>query len=153
MKKRSKTKKQSVPKVKRQKIKHYESHYLALILVGFLLLEGLLGSTTTIKDWKQGVAVLDISSAVTQTMSDANIAIQPVLDAVEGVNEFYAQAATEMTALLDLSNSDNFSELEEITNGVFAFYHQASIEMANVLDVSDINTWPSRVAGASIFAQ
>src|SRR6185436_9836854 len=151
--KRSKTKKASVAKVKRQKVKQYESHYLALILVGFLLLEGLLGTMTTIKDWQQGVTVLDISSQVTQTISDANVAIQPVFEAIEGVDQFYSMATTEMTTLLDFSGENNFAELEQVTDGVFAFYDQASIEMAHVLDLSDINTWPARVAGVSIFAQ
>ena len=148
---KNKSKKPASKRIARQK--NYEAHYLALVLIGLLLVEGYLGTTTSLSDWQQGVAVLDMSQAVAQTSSDLAVVFQPVTNTIDGVNQFYAIAANEMAQVLDLSGSDNFADLGFVTDGVYNFYQQASVQMAGLLDVSPENSWPARVAGASVTSQ
>jgi hypothetical protein len=149
-KSKSKQKKNTKPTRKVQKTRQFESHYLALILIGFLLLEGILFSATNQTDWEQGVQMLDVSSAVMQTSSDVSWIFQPVSEAVAGVDQFYQLAATEAMSLLDLSEDGPIDQMALVTNSVFEFYEQASVELASMLDVSEMSSWPARVAGASI---
>jgi len=144
-----KTKKQSkAPAVKKTaRARQYEAHYMALILIGFLIVEGLFITQTHTADWQYGAAVLDIS---TQVASDAANVINPVSDVVSGINQFYQIAATEATPLFDISQSDPIGDLSFIAGGVSEFYSQAATQMAQLLDLSDSgNSWSGNVAGAS----
>lgn len=128
----------------------YEAHYLAVILIAFLLLEGFLFTSTQSRDWQKGIQVLDMSSAVAQTTSDLRVVMQPIVDAVEGVNEFYQIAATEMMHVLDISGQNPLEEVALVTEGVYDFYQSASQELTYLLDVSERSSWPARVAGVSV---
>jgi hypothetical protein len=148
MKSKQKTKTKIIRKTKRAK--HYPAHYLAIVLVGVLILEGVLFSTTTNTDWQKAVTVLDVSKAVIQTQQNMSVMFQPMVDVVVTINQFYQVSASEMTQLLDLSGSHPGSEVAFIYNGVSDFYQQASTQMALLLDQSANSTWPARVAGVSI---
>jgi hypothetical protein len=135
-------------KVSKPKVHKYPEHYLALVLIGFLLVEGILISSTGKADWARGAQLLDVSSAVSQTLSDTALVFQPMADTVAAVHEFYIQAATAMIPMLDISGS--LSDAGIVFDGVNEFYQQAATEMTRVLDVSDVSMWPAKVAGASI---
>jgi hypothetical protein len=135
---------------KAPKAKGYEAHYLAVILIAFLLLEGLLITSTQVSDWQRGVSVLDMSTAVAQTSSDFMLVMQPVADAIAGVNQFYQIAATEMMYVLDLSEYDPLYELSLVIGGVNAFYQEATVQLTQLLDFSDTASWPAQIAGVSV---
>jgi|GEM_PF-2421056 hypothetical protein len=158
MKKIKKTKankiKAAVPK--RKKIRQYEAHYLPLALVALLLVEGFFGTAIHASDWKQGLAVLDISQTVAQTSSDVAMTLRPVGDGYNGVEQFYQVAATQMAQLLDLSQNNPIDQVALIGSSVNEFYQQAATQMASMLDFSANSSsssnspWSSRVAGSSI---
>lgn len=151
MTKKSKKKNKKKPVAKKiSRIKNYEPHYLALILIVFLLFEGYLFTGTNWSDWKHGMAVLDISNAVTETVYDVRSVLQPVSDVVTGVDKFYQLAATEMTKLLDLSQNGPIDQISLVAGSVSEFYEQASVELATLLDMSNTSSWPGNIAGASI---
>ncbi|MBX4191842.1 MAG: hypothetical protein KW804_03520 [Candidatus Doudnabacteria bacterium] len=152
MKKVSKTKKTATKFVAKKvvKTKAYEAHYLAMILLGFLLLEGFLSTSTKMSDWDRGLEVLDMSSSVAQTTSDLEIVMQPIATAFEGVNEFYELAATEMIQILDMSGVNPMEDVVFVTSGVTEFYQQASVELISFLDFSDSRSWPAKVAGVTV---
>ncbi|MBX4186858.1 MAG: hypothetical protein KW802_01180 [Candidatus Doudnabacteria bacterium] len=152
--KKTKTKiktKRAVRKV--NKVKHYEPHYLAIALLAFTLVEGLLFTTTKPADWQSGLAVLDVSSAVSTTVADTSFILQPVGDAVSGVNQFYEVSATAMIDLLDMGDEGPIAQLTFVTDSVYEFYQQASSEMMALLDVTETMNWSPQVAGASVSAQ
>ncbi|HEX9502705.1 MAG TPA: hypothetical protein VF974_00065 [Patescibacteria group bacterium] len=144
-------KKQAVKKA--IKDKKYEPHYLAIILVGLLLLEGYFISSTQLSDWKKGMGILDVSTAVTQTTSDLSFVMQPVVDAVSGVDQFYQLSANAMIGMLDMSSDGPTDQVSHVAEGVYQFYQQASVQMADMLDISSVSSWPASVAGASIVAE
>jgi hypothetical protein len=147
--KKKQTKKTASPRKKREK--QFEPHYLALVLVAFLLLEGFTLTSTTAPDWGQGTEVLDMSQAVHQTIDDSAKLFQPIVNTISDINKFYELSATELIPLLDLSDYDVTEDVALITDGVAAFYDEASIELANLFDFSStVNPWTSAVAGASI---
>ncbi len=152
MKKVTKTKNKRRKTVSKKiaRAKRIESHYLAIIIIAFVLLEGFLITSTHLTDWQNGFEVLDMSTSMTQTGSDFAAVVQPISDAISGVNEFYEVAANEMMVVLDISNTNPMEEVNLITGGIYEFYQEASVQMASLLDVSDITAWPAQVAGVSI---
>lgn len=146
-KKKNKVAKTTTKKVVRSQ--KFESHYLAIVLIAFLLLEGILISSASTVDWQKGFAVLDVSQSITQATSDLAVVLTPVTETINNVDTFYQLAATEMTSLLDLSDNNPTIELVQIFDGVAAFYEQAATEMIALLDMSTATSWPS-VAGASV---
>lgn len=153
--KKTKKKIKSTKKVSSRRVqaRNFEAHYLAIILVVFLLLEGYFVSSTQLADWQKGMRVLDISTAVTQTTTDISLVMQPVTDAVKGVDQFYQLSATAMIELFDMSQEGPGSQIGFVTDSVYEFYQQASIETASLLDVSSVSAWPSQVAGVSVSIQ
>jgi hypothetical protein len=151
MKKRSKNKSRTSKPVaaKKARTKKYEAHYLAIVLIAFLLLEGTLISSTQAVDWQTGTSVLDLSFAVAQTSQDLAVAFSPVTNTIEGVNQFYALATDQMMGLLDLSGTDPLNEVSLVADGVNSFYQQAATQMAQVLDMPSMSSWPGNVAGIS----
>ena len=143
----------AVPKPRARTHKKYESHYLALILIGFLLLQGVLMTSTTATDWKAGTQILDVSSAVSSVSSDVADVFSPVVNTFDSVNQFYVQAATAMIPLLDLSSDNPVNDVVTVASSVNDFYQQAATQMASVLDLSSISSWPARVAGVAIMRQ
>jgi hypothetical protein len=147
-----KTKVKTKTNIKKAKVKKYKVHHLGIILAAVLLLEGILIGATTKADWQKGSEILDISTAVVETMQDTAVTFQPMLDVALGINEFYQQSATEMAELLDLSDADMTNEIIIVYSGVDNFYAQASHEMEKLLDLSDSISYFPSVAGASITA-
>ena len=141
------------PQLARQKklrVKKYPAHYLGIILVGLLLIEGVIFGMATEANWQNGYAVLDVHAGVDETSHDVVTVFQPMIDAVDNLNKFYQMTTTEMSKLLDLSSDPPGTEVMLIFNGVAEFYGQASIQMTRVLDTSDFVPWQSQIAGASI---
>jgi hypothetical protein len=129
-----------------RKEKNYPAYYLAVVLAGVLILEGLLLGAATPKAWQEGLEILDVSSGVGLVMSDTYTVIEPMLIQMDSINEFYQLAATEMMGLLDSSDYD----VLRFPKTVNRFYELASIEMEQMLDLSEnLAYWP-RIAGASI---
>jgi hypothetical protein len=149
MTKKSKTKNKS-KKTTARKARNFEAHYLALILVAVLLLEGYFVTSTHRSDWQQGASVLDISHEVSETFTELGQVFQPIADAVDGVNEFYELSATAMMQVLDISEPTY--ELRIVTDGVYNFYQEASIQLSQLLDVTPTSSWPAHVAGVSYVA-
>lgn len=144
MKMKAKTKSSKTKSSRKEK--NYPAYYLAVVLAGVLILEGLLLGAATPTAWQDGLEVLDVSSAVDVVMSDSYTVVEPMLTQMDSINEFYQIAATEMISLLDASEYDAFA----FPKAVNRFYELASIEMEKMLDLSDsLAYWP-RVAGASI---
>ena len=148
MKKKTKNKKKIV-----SKNKNFESHYLAIILVVFLLVEGYFISSTQLSDWQKGMKILDVSEYVTRTTSNVSFIMQPVSEAVAGVDTFYQLAATAMTEILDMSSEGPIDQVSQVTSGVNEFYQQASWQITDLLDVSSVSSWPAQVAGVSVIVQ
>jgi hypothetical protein len=146
MKMKEKTKTKSVRVQGGRKEKNYPAYYLALVLAGVLILEGLLLGAATPKAWQHGLEILDVSQGVDLVMTDSYWAVEPMLTQIDSIHEFYELAATEMMVLLDASESDVLS----FPKAVNEFYRLASVEMEKVLDLSEnMSYWP-RVAGTSI---
>ncbi len=147
-KKKNKTTKTHARKARPQK---YESHYLVIVLVVFLLLEGVLVTSAQATDWQYGFQVLDMSSSVAQIATDLSVTFEPIINAVQGVDQFYQLAATQMTVLLDLSSIDPIGQIGMVTDGVYEFYQSAATEMAALLDLSAMgNPWSGNIAGVSV---
>jgi len=144
---KTKTKKITL-KSKSNRAKKYSEHYLALALMSVLLLEGALIGATTKTDWQSAAEIFDLSTNVSRTVSDLSAMFEPVVTAVEGVNEFYSQATTAAIPLLDLSQSDN--DVMLVVSAINEFYARASIEMAIILDLSASASQIGNVAGLSI---
>jgi len=149
MKKKTNTKK-SIKVSSKPKQQKFESHYLAIVLISFLLLEGCLVTTTSTIDWQKGLAVLDVSEAVAQTNSDLAIILEPITDVINNVNQFYTLAATQMTQVLDLSEPDPIADISLVTDGVNEFYQQAAVQLTELLDTSSWHSSSGDVAGISI---
>lgn len=150
MKKTNSKRAKKINKVARRRTKKYPVHYLAVILALALVLEGVLFGITTGPDWRDAIQIIDVSSGVTEVSNNLSTTFQPIADVFSDVNQFYQLSATEMTEVLDLSNSNIGSELELVYNGVSEFYQQASSQMASVLDISSVKSWSGQVAGVSI---
>lgn len=136
--------------IKKPRAKKYPAHYLGIIILGLLLIEGIIFGMATKSNWQDGIAVLDVRAGVNETSNDVVTVFQPMIDAVDNLNKFYDNATTEMTKLLDLSSDPPGTEVMYVFNGVAEFYGQASIQMARVLDTSDFVPWPSQIAGIAI---
>lgn len=146
MKAKTKTEKtKSVRNVKSQE-KHYPAYYLAALLAGVLLLEGLLLGAATPQAWQNGLEVLDVSVGFNLVVSDTFTIVEPLLVQMDNVTTFYQMAATEMMVLLDVSEQDPLV----FPKTVFRFYEVASIEMEKMLDFSNEFAYFPQVAGASI---
>src|ERR1043166_395912 len=110
----------------KSKIKKYPAHYLALALIGTLVLEGVLFNISTPADWQVGASVLDMSSAVLELGHDMTTFFQPLADTVSDVNLFYSLGADQMAQVLDMHES--FSVVAIFYDGVNEFYERASVE-------------------------
>jgi len=128
----------------------YHAHYLAIIMIVFLLIEAALFSIAGQTDWQEGLNLLDMSSAVGNVQSDMQVVFQPMVDTISDLNLFYQSAATAMTQLLDVSESSYFEPLMVVVDGVNEFYQQAADQMALILDVSPAQPSVPMVAGVSI---
>jgi hypothetical protein len=151
MKKVSKTKTKSkrVSRKQTPKAKHYSVHLLVIAVALLITGETALAFNTNATDWKNGFAVLDVSEGVSSTIADVKFAAEPMVAAVQGVDEFYNQASIASTELLEDSSYGSDSLM--FVFGVDNFYKSASAELANVLDLSNYtSSWPPQVAGASI---
>jgi hypothetical protein len=133
-------------KRKNKKEKSYPAYYLAAILAGVLILEGLLLGAATPQAWQHGLEVLDISSDVSLVMSDTFTAVEPMLVQMDHITEFYNIAESEMIVILDASDSDVLA----FPKAVNEFYTLASVELEEMLDLSESFAYWPRVAGASI---
>jgi len=131
----------------KKKIKHYHPSYLALLVAGILLLEGLLFSISTPADWKYGAQILDLRPAISETFNDFAEIMTPVIDLTRAVNQFYVLAADEAIVLLDLSPA--VDSLKLIYSSVDQFYEQASIAMSDLLGITG-SSLQGNVAGISI---
>lgn len=141
---KAKTKSSKVSKTRKEK--NYPAYYLAIVLAGVLILEGLLLGAATPKAWQQGLEILDVSSSMDLVLSDSYTLVEPLLVQMDSITKFYELAANEMMVLLDASDADVLA----FPKAVNEFYELASIEMENMLDLSEnIGYWP-RVAGTSI---
>lgn len=140
---------QKTKKNKKSKKTNYQSSYLILILIAFLLSETLLISFTTPADWTDAVSILDMKKSVSETFEDVAIAFTPITNSILAVNNFYQAAAEATMQLLDISGSEN--EVAQVFNTVSDFYGEASLQMAQVLDISS-PVVTERVAGISITA-
>lgn len=138
--KKTNKKNQTAP---RKKVRSYEAHYLALALIAVLVVEGVAGTYISAADWKSGVAVLDFSSTMPQTLQQINYVF-------EGVNQFYQIAATEMIPVLDLSNNGPIDNGALVASSVYEFYQQSSNQMASLIDFSHTAAWHGSVAGISV---
>ncbi len=147
MKKKT-TKKLSVKKTRGTKT--YEAHYLLFILAAFLVIEGILIGSSTTADWQKGLAVLDVSSHVSQTATDFQIAFEPIAEVVSNVHQFYQLSATQMAILLDVSDYNMLAGVELVTNSVAEFYTQATNQMIALLDMTHAKIFNGSVAGISI---
>jgi hypothetical protein len=151
MTKKSKTKKikKSAPSVKKVSRKNnYEAHWLAIILIAFLLLEGFTLTSTTPADWQRGASVLDVSADVAVLMEDMSTTFEPIVSAIRGVDQFYKLSAVEMMKILDLSDSDPLADVVLVIDGVHEFYDESSNQLAGLLDYS---AGFGSVAGASTY--
>ena len=140
-------------KTKKQKVRTYEAYLLGLAIITVVAAEVGFANYATSSDWHDGFAVLDLSSSVSQTVSDMKVAFAPAGFALESINGFYEQSAVAMTQVLDMSASSDQSSPMDLVYGVNDFYQMATNEMANVLDLSDYLPSASqqpRVAGASV---
>jgi hypothetical protein len=123
----------AVKRPSRKATKKYPAYVLGIALVLVVLAETSVLYNATGTDWKKGLAVLDVSAGVTEVASAVNFSAQPFVVAttastqfykqsalatiqlldpkdsdsmmfVEGVNDFYSMAATQMAGVLDISN-------------------------------------------------
>lgn len=138
------------PRTRRQKVKAYPAHYLAIVLAVILLFEGWLFGSSTASDWQNAIVILDVSEQVNETQSDLIEFFQPMFQTAEDVNQFYQLSATTMIELVDLSSSGFGSEVEFVYDGVSNFYALASEQMAIVLDVSETPVLHGGVAGITL---
>lgn len=144
-KQKSKTKQVS----RKPRAKKFAAHYLGIILVSVLLLEGILFSASTAADWNYAFEIFDMSEAVVEVSQDLSEVLAPQVSVYHGVTNFYMAAADEITPMLDLSES--VESVATVWFGVSEFYNQASIELAILLDFSD--QWnQAKISGASIVA-
>ncbi len=143
-----KTKIKPTSKSKNKRGKSYSKEYLALAVLVLLLGEGGLFARTQPADWQQAATLFDLSSSLGQTAAEIQIFFSPMAMVVDGVNEFYQQAATAAIPLLDMSQADN--EAGEVIMAVSTFYDQASTQMAQLLDFSSAAGDIGSVAGISI---
>ncbi|OGE73700.1 MAG: hypothetical protein A3I07_02005 [Candidatus Doudnabacteria bacterium RIFCSPLOWO2_02_FULL_42_9] len=122
-------------KSKSKKPKQYEPQYLLIILAVVLLLEGFLMGSAEIADWQSGLSMLDMSSAISEAVTDTIVVMQPVVDAIKTIDTFYQESATAMTELLSLPENpfDQILQLTEYTN---SFYESAAEELTTLLDLS-----------------
>lgn len=137
----------TAPKAGAKKPRHYHPSYMAILIAGILLLEGLLFSVATPTDWKYGVQILDLRPAVAEAANDMAEMFSPVLELTYSVNRFYVAASDEMVVLMDFSGL--MEGVADIYYGAGTFYDQASVAMADLLGVST-STYYGSVAGASI---
>ncbi len=147
---KTKTKKITTSKTVTQKKKsvEYPAHYLAIILAVVLIAEGIIMGSAQTGDWAEALQIMDASAAVTQTVAALSATAQPGIDLISDINQFYQIAATEMTTLLDVS--DSAGDFNLIFAGVDEFYQQASIQMAYLFDFSSMAKLQPHVAGISI---
>jgi hypothetical protein len=139
-----KNKKKRVRSTKKEKT--YSAYYLAIILSLVMIMEGFLLGVATASSWDKAIDILDVSHAVNAVMADVAFVVEPLMDQFEYVNEFYQLSATEMTTLLDLSESDPLI----FPKSVLEFYELASIELEEMLDLSENFSHFPQVAGAAI---
>lgn len=131
--------------------RHFHASYLAVIIAGLLILEGLLFTFSSQPAWQEGVSVLDMGPGVSQTVNDLAYTLAPVAETVSLVNQFYSLATDAAMELLDLEGSE--TELLLVINGVTDFYILASMEMEKLLTVSPMTINFPQVAGMSITAE
>ena len=150
-KKITKAKTTKIKKVAKRRAKKYPVHYLAMVLILALILEGVLFGITTGPDWRAAIQVIDVSSGVTEVSNNLSATFQPIVEVYSDVNQFYQLSATAMIPILDLSNSNFGSEFAMVYDGMSKFYQQASIQMADVLDISSsVNPRLGQISGISI---
>jgi|SRR3989344_1642295 len=127
--------------------KHHKVSYLALAIIGLLVLEGLLFAYSSKPAWQEGVVILDMGPAVTETVDDLEVTLSPVMETVSAVNRFYFLATDAAMELLDLKGSEK--ELLLVINSVTDFYFLASVQMEHLLDMNHQIINQPQVAGAS----
>lgn len=140
---KSKTKKES----KRGETISYPAHYLAIALSLVIFFEGFMLGASTPQVVTNAFHVLDISASINQVVSDLGYVFEPMIKQAYYINEFYQLAATEITPMLDWSDSD----LLMFPRSVLEFYDMATTEMAYLLDFSDQFENMPQVAGIAIF--
>ncbi len=142
-------KQKSKPKVNsRPKRKQFLAHHLGIILVVFLLLEGLLVTQTQAQDWSAGVSILDMSATVEESAANLSEAFAPQIMLYEQVTEFYSEMADEMEDLLVMN--DAFEDVSYIWLGVTDFYQQSADELGTLLGLQQVSVQQSMVSGAAI---
>jgi hypothetical protein len=136
-------------KSKTKKVKHYEPHYLLIILAVVLLLEGFLVVNTREADWGSGLSILNLSPSINQTISDTAALLEPVADTINSVSVFYQKSATALAGFLDLSTNNPIDEVITLTSYITAFYENAADELTVLFDLTDTASPFGKVAGAS----
>ncbi len=131
--------------------KHFHVSYLALAIVGLLVLEGLLFTLSSKAAWQEAVGILDMGPTVAETIDAMEYTFAPMIETVSAVNQFYSLATDAAMELLDLKGSEK--ELLLVINSVTGFYFQASVEMEHLLGISALTIHSPQVAGASVTSQ
>lgn len=85
--------------------KYYSPYLLGILLFTVIILEGALMSSATPADWQAGFSVLDVSSSVSSLKSDVSYIAEPAIFAASSINEFYNQAAIAAIPLFDFSDT------------------------------------------------
>lgn len=126
-------------------VRSFHVSYLALAIGGLMLIEGLLLNCSSVAAWQDATTVMDMSPAVTQTVEDLKITLEPVAETISTVNQFYSLSADAAMELLDFSGSEN--TLLEVYNGVSQFYILASVEMETLLTFDSLAINLAQAAG------
>lgn len=144
------TKATTVKKITRVKNtrQHFHVSYLAVAIIMLLILEGLLFTFSSQAAWKEGVSILDMGPAISETVDDLAYTLAPVTETVSMVNKFYSLATDAAMELLDLKGSE--TELLLVINSVTDFYIRSSIAMEELITITPITIRMPQVAGTSI---
>jgi hypothetical protein len=141
--------KSTTTKKRTPRAKKYPIHVLVIAVALLVSAESALILNATPSDWKAGVAILDVSDGVRDTIADVKFAFAPAADTYVAVNEFYNQSAVASTQLLDASSSQ-VDPLMAVT-GINNFYEVASRELTHILDLSNYtSSFQPQVAGANV---
>lgn len=143
-------KKQTAKKTGKAKTakRHFHVSYLALALVGLLILEALLFTFSSKAAWQDAVGILDVQPGISQTAADLTETLFPVIETVSLVNKFYSLATDAAMELLNLRGSE--TELLLVIDSVTNFYVQASFAMEELITITPMTISMPQVAGASI---
>lgn len=112
-----------------------------VMLLAVCLLAGLTATAQAPQEWGAAAGeTLDLNQPAAETVA---------LLSMINLNAFYQDAATEVAALLTVSNFDPAIFVTMFT-GITEFYRLASIQLEELLTVSGIPAFEPQVAGATL---